>query len=114
MTQFNLQEEIDQIKRELTNLIVSHLQDNKIEPIAAQQQAAEFLAVLPIKDQQDLLIKLKTLGDKYAESREIYLKEVTKIYELEREEALIKMRDAIKLGNIDNAIAVAKALQLEK
>jgi len=111
MTQFDLQQEVNEVKRDLTELIVSHLQDHKIEPQVAQQQAAEFLAILPIKDQQDLLIKLKALGDKYMESREVYLKTVTKIYEMDREEALTQMRNAIKFGNIEHAIAVAKAMQ---
>lgn len=111
MYQFDLQKEIDEVKRELTDLIVSHLQDLKIEPQVAQQQAAEFLSILPIKDQQDLLVKLRALGDKYMESREVYLKTLTKIYEMDREEALTQMRNAIKLGNIDHAIAVAKAMQ---
>ncbi len=107
----NVQEELKKIKQELTDLIVLHLQENKIDPEAAQQQAADFLAILPINDQADLLQKLKALGDKYLESRQIYLEEITKFHELEREQALTQMRNAIKLGNIDHAIAVAKAMK---
>lgn len=111
MVNIDVQQEVNEVKRELTDLIVSRLQDHKIEPQVAQQQAAEFLAILPIKDQQDLLIKLKALGDKYMESREVYLKTLTKVYEMEREEALTQMRDAIKQGNIDHAISVAKTVR---
>lgn len=103
--------EVDKIKKELTDLIVLHLQENKIDPAVAQQEAADFLSILPIKDQRDLLEKLKELGDKYIEAREVYLEEVTKIHELARNEALTQMRNAIKLGQIEHAIKIAKIMR---
>jgi len=106
----DIQQEVETIKKELVELIVKHLGEHKIEIQTAQKMAADFLAVLPIRDQRDLLTKLKQLGDNYLTIRELYLKELTKINELEREEALIQMRNAITQGNIEHAIAVAKAM----
>lgn len=104
-------QEVDRIKKELTNLIVKHLQEKKIEPTVAQQEAADFIALLPIRDQMDLLEKLKELGDKYTEAREVYLEEITKIHEMQRDEVLTQMRNAIKLGDIDHAVKIAKNMK---
>lgn len=106
----DIQREIEEIKKELVTLIVEHLKANKMQAQQAQKLASDFLAVLPIKDQRDLLEKLKQLGDVYQEMREIYLKELTKINEEEREHALLQMRNAIAEGKIEQAITVAKAM----
>jgi len=106
----DIKQEVEVIKKELVELIIAHLRENKIEVQTAQKMAGDFLAVLPIQDQRDLLTKLKQLGDTYMTVRELYLKELTKINEIEREEALIQMRNAIAQGNIEHAIGVAKVI----
>lgn len=102
--------EVEQIKKELVELIIKHLRENKIDVEKSRKLAADFLGMLPINDQKDLLAKLKTLSEEYEEAKEIYVKELVKVNEVEREETLNKMRDAIKQGKIEAAIAVAKAL----
>ena len=106
----NVQQEVEQIKKELVELIIQHLKENKMEVPTAQKLAADFLALLPVKDQKDLLTKLKQLSDNYVTIRKIYLYELTKVTEMEREEALLQMRNAIAQGNIEHAIGVAKAM----
>lgn len=103
--------EVERIKKELSELIVQHLKENSIDAETARKQAADFLGALPINDQKDLLEKLKKLSEQYFEVRQIYLEELTKIHEMNREEALSQMRNAIKLGNIDHAIEVAKTMR---
>ena len=113
-TQFavmDIQQEVEQIKKELVDIIVLHLKQNKIHADQAQKLAADFLAELPIKDQKDMLEKLKKLGNTYMEMKEIYVKELAKFNEAEREHALLRMRNSIAEGNIEHAINVAKTLQ---
>lgn len=104
----DLQEEVKQIEKELLELIIAHLKANKIEVEKARQLARDFLAVLPVKDQKDLLGKLKILGETYEEAKEVYSEELGKINDQIREQTLNQMRDFIKQGNIDSAIASAK------
>jgi hypothetical protein len=107
----DIQHEVEQIKKELVELITAHLKQNKIHADQAQKLAADFLAELPMKDQKDLLDKLKKLGSTYSEMREIYVKELAKFNEAEREHALLRMRNSIAEGNIEHAITVAKTLR---
>lgn len=106
----DLIQEVEEVKKELLDLILDHLKNNKIQVELAQQQARDFLSVLPIKDQADLLVKLKNLGNKYTESEAVYLHELEKATDEKRDQALSQMRDYIKQGNIDRAIATAKTL----
>ncbi len=110
-TAMDLQQEVEAVKKELTELIVKHLKENKIEVEKARKLAADFLAALPIKDQQDLLLKLKNLSEQYEEAREIYVREMGKINEELRDQALSQMHALIKDGKIEDAISVAKNMQ---
>lgn len=109
----DLAQEVERIKKELVDLIILHLKENKIDIDKSRKLAKDFLAVLPIKDQKDLLLKLKNLSEEYAEAREIYVKELGKLNEEKRNTALTQMRNAIKEGNLDDAISVAKAMKEE-
>lgn len=106
----NITLEVEEVKKELLELIIEHLKQNKIQAEAAQQLARDFLAVLPIKDQADLLSKLKKLGQKYPEAEKVYLDELSKASDEKRDQALTQMRDFIKQGNIEAAISTAKTL----
>jgi len=107
----DIQEELDGVEDELAQIIIAHLEENKITPENAQQLAKDFLGVLPAKDHQDLLAKLKELGQKYPEVQEVYVKEASEHEEVTKDKVLNSMRDAIKLGNIDQALEVAKTIQ---
>ncbi|HSW88065.1 MAG TPA: hypothetical protein VLG12_02785 [Candidatus Saccharimonadales bacterium] len=107
----DLQQEVEVVKQELVALIVQHLKENKIELAMARKLAGDFLLVLPVRDQHDLLLKLKNLGGEYAEAREIYVRELGKINEEKRHQALSQMHDLIQKGQIEDAITVAKATQ---
>lgn len=110
----DLLEEVKQVEKELVELIIAHLKANKIDVEKARQQAKDFLAVLPVKDQKDLLEKLKGLSQVYDEAKEIYAEELGKIEEAKRQETLNQMRNFIQQGNIDEAIAAAKAAYPEE
>lgn len=106
----DLAEEVKQIERELVERIVEHLKANKIAADVARQQARDFLSLLPVKDQRDLLHKLKNLGDTYEEAKEVYAEELGKVNEVVRLQVLDQMRGYIRAGNIDAAIASAKSI----
>ncbi|KKR76809.1 MAG: hypothetical protein UU21_C0003G0002 [Candidatus Levybacteria bacterium GW2011_GWA2_40_8] len=103
-------QEVEEVKKELLDLILKHLKENKIEAEKAQELARDFLSVLPIKDQLDLLNKLKNLGEKYPEAEKVYLDELQKASDEKRDLALSQMSQLIKQGNIEGAIATAKVL----
>lgn len=104
----DLNQEVESVKKELLELILIHLKENKLELPKARKLAGDFLKVLPVRDQQDLLLKLKNLGQGYAEARQIYVQELGKINEEARHKALSEMHELIKTGKIEEAIAVAK------
>lgn len=106
----DIDEEVEKIKKELLDLVVENLKQNKIEADVAQAEARELLAMLPVEDHKDLLSKLKNLGEEYDDFNKIYLDELEKDSELKRNEALNQMRDHIKQGQVDNAISAAKSL----
>jgi len=106
----DLKEEVELVEKELVDLIVENLKANKIEVDVARQQARDFLEILPVKDRKDLLTKLKLLSEKYIEAKEVYAEEIGKVSEGIREQTLNKMRDFIRVGNIDAAISTAKSM----
>lgn len=108
--QMDIQQEVEAIKKELVDLIVVHLRENKIDEQKARQLAADFLAVLPISTQRDLLEKLKSLGTKYPEAQELYVKELREVSDQQREQVLLQMRDCIKEGNMEQAIIIARTV----
>ncbi len=110
MLLMDLTQEVELVKKELLDLIIENLKQNKIEAGEAQQLARDFLAVLPIKNQVDLLEKLKTLGMKYKEANQIYLIELEKSNNNDTDQTLTQVRDQISQGNIDEAIQTAKTL----
>lgn len=109
-TYMDLATELKNVEKELVELIVEHLKANKIAVDVARQQARDFLALLPVEGQRDLLNKLKNLGEKYEEAKEVYAEELGRVNEVVRQQVLEQMRTSIKEGNIDGAIAAAKSI----
>ena len=106
----DIQQEVEEVKKELVELIIKHLRQNKLPAQKAKKLAEDFLNVLPISDQQDLLEKLKNLGENYLEAKEVYVDELKRISEEQRDQTLSQMRDHIKQGNIDKAVEAAGVL----
>lgn len=106
----DIAQEVEAVKKELTDLIIVHLRENKIEADKARQLAADFLAVLPIQNHQDLLNKLKELGEKYQEAKAVYVEKLAVDTNAQTQTALASMRDAIKQGNMEQAIMTAKTV----
>ena len=105
-----IQDEVQAVKKELVDIIVKNLKENKIPLARAQKISRDFLDLLPISDKQDLLAKLKNLSKNYPETTGVYVEELNKATDTKRDQALSQMRDHIQNGNVDLAISVAKDL----
>lgn len=110
MKTMDIQSEVQNVKRELVEIIVKNLRNNKIPLNRARSLSQDFLNLLPISDQQDLLVKLKSLSKNYPETTGIYLEELNKAIDTKTDQALSQMRDHIQRGNIDLAISTARDL----
>lgn len=106
----DINQEVEEVKKELVEIIIERLKNNKIPLEKAQQLARDFLQILPIKDQAELLAKLKNLGEKYEEANAVFVKELSKDSEEKKDQALRSMRSSIQQGNIEQAISIAKTL----
>lgn len=99
---------VEDVERDLLAHIYNHLKENQMTAESAQKLAQQFLSLLPFKDKKDLLDKLNELGKEYPEARETYAKYIGSYEEQERQRKLDLMRQHIKQGNLEEAIAVAK------
>lgn len=104
----DIAKEVEEVEKELLDIIIKRLEENKLNVDEAQKLAADFLKLLPMQDQKDLLTKLKALGQTYDEAQTVYVEELAKSHEEKRDTALNQIRDAIAKGDINNAVAIAK------
>jgi len=108
MTDQSMQDLTTDIEKDLLNLIIDNLDQAKITVEEAQSVAKEFITLLPLQDQKDLLEKLNKLGQDHSETKIMYLKYAKPIEEDERQKKLALMSEHIKNGEIEHALAVAK------
>ncbi len=106
----DIQQDVQLVEKELTDIIVKYLKENKMDLPTAQKLAADFLAVLPIHSRAELLEKLKNLSEKYKEVKTVYAQTLEKVTKESDAQKLAAMRDYIKQGNIEHAILVAKSM----
>lgn len=108
MADQSMQTVTDDVEQELLNTIIANLDQATITVEEAQAVAKEFLALLPLQDQKDLLEKLYKLSQDHTETKGMYLKYAKPIEEEERQKKLALMSEHIKNGQIEHALAVAK------
>jgi hypothetical protein len=108
MTDQPIQTLTTDVERDLLEVIIQNLEQNKIDSDEAGKVAREFLSFLPLQDQKDLLEKLNKLSKDHRETKSLYLKYVKPYEEEERQRKLALMSEHIKNGKIEHAIAVAK------
>ena len=104
----DVQQEVEQVEKELLILITTHLQNNQMTQDEAQRLAQDFLKFLPVKDQADLLKKLQDLATNYDKVKPLYFTEKNKIFEQNKDQILTHVSTLIKSGNIDQAISTIK------
>lgn len=107
----DLQTIVIDIEKELLATIMNNLDQNKLSVEKAQALAKEFLALLPIDDQKDLLEKLQKLSQENQDVKSIYLKYAHPYEAQERERKLALMSQHIHQGDVEKALAIAKGEQ---
>ncbi len=98
-----------QVEKDLLLEIMVHLKESKISMDEAQHLAKDFLSVLPIQDKQDLLQKMKQLGEKYEEAQSVFLKYAKPEEEDERNRKLEAIAAHLRVGDLQKALDAAKA-----
>ncbi len=96
------------VEKELLDVIINNLDEEKITAEEAQALAKEFLSSLPLQDKKDLLEKLYLLGKNHNETKSLYLKYAKPYEEEERQKKLALMSEHIKNGQIEQALTIAK------
>lgn len=103
-----LQDEVVDVEKELLQEIINRLNQNKMSSEDAQKVAKEFLSLLPIHDQKDLLAKLYQLSKANQGMQGVYLKFAQPYEENEKQRKLSLMSQHLHQGKIEEALSVAK------
>lgn len=104
----DVQKLVRSVEKDLLYEIVMNLRQQLVSKAEVQRLAKDFLAMLPIKDEKDMIEKLKILGRKYPEVRNLYVKYGIQYHEKSKAEVLELMEKYIGDGQIEQAIEVAK------
>lgn len=107
-TNQDLPQLIESIEGELMDHIITNMEHRQLSLEEAHELAKDFLAQLPAKDKEELLTKLRSLGDEFPTAKEVYVDVAAPFEEEKRQKTLELMRAHIKNGEIEKAIAVAK------
>ena len=103
--EMDIQQEVEEVKRELVEFIIKHLRENKLPAEKAKKLAEDFLKILPISDQQDLLDKLKNLGENYLEAKK-FLTQLQKDFPKYNTKKIKTLIDDCKKASIVKNIAM--------
>jgi hypothetical protein len=110
MADSSMQAVVTDVEKELLLAIIKNLKEDRMTEEQGRQLAREFLTLLPIQDQKDLLEKLYTFSKSHVEAKGVYLKYAKPYEEADRLKKIELMSQHIKNGNIDHALNVAKGV----
>ena len=96
------------VKRDLLFHIILNMRRGDLSMKVAQHLSRDFLEQFPFTSYEDLLQKLKLLGEKYKEANEVYLKYASPDHAQRDQESLQEMLQHIKMGDFDKAIQVTR------
>lgn len=99
---------ISDVERDLLFEILWNMRHSKISLETSHQLAKEFLLLLPVHDQKELLDKLLSLGEKYPEAQSVYVKHAAPLEQAERNAILAQLSQHIKSGNLEHALTLVK------
>ncbi|HWY78950.1 MAG TPA: hypothetical protein VNW29_01190 [Candidatus Sulfotelmatobacter sp.] len=108
MTAQSMQTVTIDVEQELLKTIIQNLEQNNLDIDQAKKLAQNFLSLLPLQDQKDLLEKLYKLSKEHNQTNGLYLKYAKPYEENERQKKLTLMSEHIKNGQIEHALAIAK------
>lgn len=99
---------ISHVKRDILYQIILNMKQYEISKEEAQRLAVDFLAVMPIKDAQDLIKKLRILGKSYKEIRTVFIKYANEYYIKEKQYILNVVPLYIQKGEINETLEIVK------
>src|SRR4051812_16605719 len=97
---------IADIEKQLIGIMVKNVSEQRMNEEQARKMARDFLALLPIHDQHELLVKLGGFSKAYRDAKGVYLKYAAPYDEAERQRKLELMSKHIQSGQIEHALAV--------
>lgn len=96
------------VERELLYYIILDMKDSKLTQKQAQYVAQDYLSVLPIKDSDDLIQKLRILATRSSEAWKTFLKIGAPYIEKKRNELLTSISQTLRNGDVVAALALTK------
>ncbi len=104
----SVQAMVSDVEKDLLLAIIKNIKEQRLTKDEGRKLAQEFLALLPMRDKEDLLTKLLTFSQKHVEAKQAYIKVAKPHEEENRLKKLEMMSQHIQNGNIEHAITVAK------
>lgn len=99
---------ITDIKHDLLVLIAEYIKQQAISEAEAQQIASNFLQLLPVQTESELLHKFFTLTSSSRVARLVFLKYATVCDEVKRQSLPPRMTNWITRGSVEKALLLAK------
>jgi hypothetical protein len=103
-----LQDTVVDIEKTLIDEIFKRIDQEKITVEHAQKLTDEFLALLPVEDQKELLEKLRTLSQTNSDAQGVFLDYIKSSEAQETSTKLDSMSKHLHQGNIEQALAIVK------
>jgi len=96
------------IEKELLFHIISNMKEANLSMSQAQALAADYYALLPAINEDDLIQKLKLLAMKYAQAWKVFKKIGIPYIEEKKQQLLSQVHQAIGNNDIDTALKLTK------
>lgn len=96
------------IEKELLFFIINNMKNTELTMKEAEQLAADYYAFQPFTDEDDIISKLRLLGMKYRQAWNVYKKIGIPYMEERKNKILLQINQAIRLGNIEDALKITK------
>lgn len=103
-----LEKLIRDVKRDLMFQVILNMRHFKLTQEDARYLAQDFLKIFPIQSEKELLDKLFQLGQKYIETRTVFIKYASSYYEKEKQRILQAIPPYLKNGDIEKALTIMK------
>lgn len=104
----DLQEIIKLLEIEYIKILINNLKSGKIKLARAKEVTKDFLTLLPFKDKDNLLLKMKTFTELQSEFKMVYLILLKINEEQKSNELAYKMRELIRQNKIEEALKLVE------
>lgn len=109
-----LKELVKDIERDLVISLTISVRRGKISFNDSKKIAKEYISYFPYRSYDDLFERLYFLSTKHREVRKVYVKYSPRYYQEKTEHTLAKMRNFLRLKDIEEAVSVARRANYAK